>query len=594
MADVAVRLLGQPVSSTDDELRFGEHGSLRIGLRDGSWRSERDGGAGDTVDLVSRVKRCGRSDAVSWLRDQYGNAIDDLEPNGTAGNGPLDARTPVGFRTQPHNIDAEQALLGAILVNNEAYHRVADYLRPEHFYEPVHGRIFAAITRLIEFSRVADHVTLKVAFDQDESLRELDGAQYLARLARAAEAILNADDYGRLLFDLALRRGLIHVGEETVNKAFDPAAIETAQEQIATLARDLDRLNEEASVGQPQHFTYVPNDDLAAELPLRPFIIDRWIPEGCLASLYGSGGTGKSFLAMMMAMCVAAGRDWLGFPCQQASVLMILCEDDEDEIRRRRNKIARSMAISEQEIDGRLWLTSRFGLPNHMMEFPGGVATRTSLFDRTVAEAKRTVSRFVILDNAAQMFGGNENDRSQVTAFLNACAGIGMAVGGATLLLGHPPKMAGVEFSGSTAWDAVTRSRMLFKRIEADDENGLAGGPERYSLELVKSNYARRFGVSLEENGQGVVEYAGELTKQKKPKLTSGDRVFAVLRSLFETHHRAITQDEIVEECIRIGIYGEAEKWSSAWRDKTRKVRRFLSDRHEIDQRDGGSYALKP
>src|ERR671918_559151 len=100
----------------------------------------------------------------------------------------LDARTPVGFRTQPHNIDAEQALLGAILVNNEAYHRVGEYLRPEHFYEPVHGRIFEAVTRLIEAGRIADHVTLKVAFDEDEALRELDGAQYLARLARAVES----------------------------------------------------------------------------------------------------------------------------------------------------------------------------------------------------------------------------------------------------------------------------------------------------------------------------------------------------------------------------------------------------------------------
>ena len=160
----------------------------------------------------------------------------------------LDARTPVGFRTQPHNIDAEQALLGAILVNNEAYSRVSDYLLPEHFYEPVHGRIFAAISRLIESSRVADHVTLKVAFDQDEALRELDGAQYLARLARAAETILNAADYGRLVHDLALRRGLIHVGEETVNKAFDPAVPESGREQIEMAEQQLFMLAQEGEV----------------------------------------------------------------------------------------------------------------------------------------------------------------------------------------------------------------------------------------------------------------------------------------------------------------------------------------------------------
>jgi replicative DNA helicase len=160
----------------------------------------------------------------------------------------LDARTPVGFRTQPHNIDAEQALLGAVLVNNEAYHRVGEYLRPEHFYEPVHGRIFEAITRLIEAGRIADHVTLKVAFDEDEALRELDGAQYLARLARAAETILNAEDYGRLLHDLALRRGLIHVGEATVNKAFDPTALEGGREQIELAEQQLFMLAQEGEV----------------------------------------------------------------------------------------------------------------------------------------------------------------------------------------------------------------------------------------------------------------------------------------------------------------------------------------------------------
>ena len=77
------------------------------------------------------------------------------------------------------------------------------------------------MARLIEQGRLADHLTLKVAFDEDEALRELDGAQYLARLARAAETIINAGDYGRLLHDLGLKRGLIHVGEELVNKAYD-------------------------------------------------------------------------------------------------------------------------------------------------------------------------------------------------------------------------------------------------------------------------------------------------------------------------------------------------------------------------------------
>src|SRR3954451_15359132 len=113
------------------------------------------------------------------------------------------------FRTQPHNIEAEQALLGAILVNNEAFHRVVEFLRQEHFYEPVHGRVFAVCAQRIMNGMLADPVTLKVLFEEDAALRELDGPRYLARLAQAAESIVNAVEYGRIVYDLAIKRNLI-------------------------------------------------------------------------------------------------------------------------------------------------------------------------------------------------------------------------------------------------------------------------------------------------------------------------------------------------------------------------------------------------
>ena len=128
---------------------------------------------------------------------------------------------PTTFRVQPHNIEAEQALLGAILVNNDAYHRVSEFLLPEHFFEPVHARIFERCAERIAQGKLADPVTLKLLFEEDQSLRELDGARYLVRLAQAADTIINAADYGHLVHDLALKRGLIHVGEEAVNRAFD-------------------------------------------------------------------------------------------------------------------------------------------------------------------------------------------------------------------------------------------------------------------------------------------------------------------------------------------------------------------------------------
>jgi replicative DNA helicase len=143
----------------------------------------------------------------------------------------------------PANIEAEQALLGAILVNNTAYSRVAEFLLPEHFGNAVHGRIFAAIGKLLERGQIANPVTLKGLFDQDGALAEIGGAQYLARLAEAAVTIINAEHYGRTIHDLYLRRELITIGQDVVTEAFrhdldDPAVtqIERAEQKLFGLA----------------------------------------------------------------------------------------------------------------------------------------------------------------------------------------------------------------------------------------------------------------------------------------------------------------------------------------------------------------------
>ena len=89
----------------------------------------------------------------------------------------------LSYREVPHNVEAEQALLGAILVNNEAGHRVMGFLEPQQFHEPVHGRIFEACQKLIERGQIATPVTLKSYFENDDALVDVGGAQYLARLA---------------------------------------------------------------------------------------------------------------------------------------------------------------------------------------------------------------------------------------------------------------------------------------------------------------------------------------------------------------------------------------------------------------------------
>jgi replicative DNA helicase len=164
------------------------------------------------------------------------------------------------FRTQPYNIEAEQAVLGAVLVNNEAYHRVADFLRAEHFYEPVHGRIFATCAQRIANGMLADPVTLRILFEEDAALKELDGPRYLARLAEAAESIYNALEYARIVYDLARKRSLIQIGEQVVGRAYDRSNEAGSEEQIEQAERELYELAQTGEVkggfrGFPQVLT---------------------------------------------------------------------------------------------------------------------------------------------------------------------------------------------------------------------------------------------------------------------------------------------------------------------------------------------------
>ncbi|WP_043744162.1 replicative DNA helicase [Paramagnetospirillum magneticum] len=138
----------------------------------------------------------------------------------------------IGFRVPPHNYEAEQALLGAILLSNRAFERVSEFLKPEHFADPVHGRIFATCGKLIERGQMANPVTLKTWFENDGGLAEIGGTNYLAQLANAVVSVINAEDYGKLIFDLHLRRSLIGMGEDMVNDAFAPDLDVPAMDQI--------------------------------------------------------------------------------------------------------------------------------------------------------------------------------------------------------------------------------------------------------------------------------------------------------------------------------------------------------------------------
>jgi len=168
-----------------------------------------------------------------------------MAPNVPANEGSLGALE----RLPPHNIEAEQALLGALLHNNLAFERISEFLLPEHFSDPSHSRIYTAITHLINRGHIADPITLKEYFDRDDALAEVGGGQYLAQLAACVVSIINTQDYGRKIYDFYLRRQLIDVGEDVVNNAHTYDLNISATDQIEIAEKKLFDL---ATVGQQE------------------------------------------------------------------------------------------------------------------------------------------------------------------------------------------------------------------------------------------------------------------------------------------------------------------------------------------------------
>lgn len=161
------------------------------------------------------------------------------------------ADEPLNFRQPPHNIDAEQALLGAILINNEAMDRVQGFLDPQHFYEPIHQKIFEVAGKIISAGKQATPITLRTFFESDEPIEaDLTIPQYLVRLAANAATIMNAADYGRTIYDLATRRALITIGSDLVTVAYDSPVDAPPDTQIQEAESRLYELAESGKYGQ--------------------------------------------------------------------------------------------------------------------------------------------------------------------------------------------------------------------------------------------------------------------------------------------------------------------------------------------------------
>jgi len=220
------------------------------------------------------------------------NEIANLQP-------PANEVAPLGV---PHSIEAEQQLLGAILTNNDLFDRVAQILRAEHFYDPVHARIFETAAARIAKNNLASPVTLKAFLEDDAGLAELGGPAYLMRLAGAAISSFAVRDYAEMIYDLAIRRELIEVGNDIAAKAARVDVQSEPKEQIVEAEQKLYALAEQGQTEQGfQSFLTAVTDAVKVDMDKKLGGLHR----SDLLILAGRPSMGKTSLATNIAFNIA-------------------------------------------------------------------------------------------------------------------------------------------------------------------------------------------------------------------------------------------------------------------------------------------------
>ena len=213
---------------------------------------------------------------------------------------------------------------------------------------------------------------------------------------------------------------------------------------------------EEAEQQEPA-ITHIDPRDWQGKPPKREWIIDEWLPRGYVTALYGDGGVGKSLLAQQLMACLATGKSWLGLRTTPMRVYGLMCEDDGNELWRRQYSINQTLGLRMEDLNN-IRFVSRVGSNNLLMTFDGKDAGKhTELFHKLMADITEFAPDVVILDTAADLFGGNEINRTQVRQFVqNVCGNIARSINGAVVLCAHPSD-SGIQRNtgtgGSTAWN---------------------------------------------------------------------------------------------------------------------------------------------
>jgi RecA-family ATPase len=229
---------------------------------------------------------------------------------------------------------------------------------------------------------------------------------------------------------------------------------------------------------------------LATKAPPRRWLVDRFVPAAETTAIGGDGGTGKTTLALQLAVACVSGGDWIGLKVNPCNVLYVSAEDPAGEIHFRLEQITKHSRLSAEEL-ARFKLIDLAGSDATIATFDKNTLIRpTSLFLQIESASREHQADCIIFDSVADFFGGNENERREVRAFVALLRGLAMRLDAAVIFLAHPSVdgiKSGRGYSGSTHWNNAVRSRLYFT-----DGPGGEAQPDLRVIELAKSNRARR------------------------------------------------------------------------------------------------------
>jgi RecA-family ATPase len=388
----------------------------------------------------------------------------------------------------PHSIEAEQHVLGGLMIDMTGWAKVSGLIDADAFYRNDHRLIFGAIADLQTRASAIDLTTVGAYLDERGEIAEAGGWSYIGTLQRDTPTAANILNYAEIVRDRAARRAL----QTNCAEIIGSAASTTAVEMVANLYSKLRKLKLDSnaeSMREPIDWS-----KLSGEPPQRKWWLEEWLgPYPMLFS--GAGGKGKTTVAQAVATALVTNRSYIEEPrVRDLRALIWNCEDDENEIWRKQASINAHFGLTMADLDDRLYIVPRLGLENTMFQLSMGTPQFTPTFYRLREQVNDLGIDVLILDNISQIYGGL-NDQHQVTQFVNAFAGIVRNRAFAPILLGHIARSEGSEFSGPAAWENAVRMRWYLgsqlpdQKMDDDDE---AADPDVVYLAKRKANYTNK------------------------------------------------------------------------------------------------------